>query len=357
MAVEGRKEERRAEGLTRARRVAVVRAMNTRLFGKTGRNVSEIGLGTWQLGANWGDVTDEVALETLRGAWEAGVSFFDTADVYGDGRSERLIGRFLKETAGVKPGELFIATKLGRRGDPGWPGNFTRAAVRRHTEDSLARLGVEALDLTQFHCVPPEELKRGELFGWMEELKSEGKIKAYGASVEAMDEALWCVEQQGCAALQIIFNVFRQKPITTLFDAAKKKNVALIVRLPLASGLLAGKMSAATTFDASDHRNFNRDGQQFNVGETFAGLPFGKGVELADKLKAFVPAGWTMADWALRWILDFEAVSVIIPGAKNPAQATGNTRAAKLPKLSAEQHAQLAEFYTREVAAWIRGPY
>jgi aryl-alcohol dehydrogenase-like predicted oxidoreductase len=331
--------------------------MNTRVFEKTGRSVGEIGLGTWQLGANWGEVTDEVALATLRAAYAAGVTFFDTADVYGDGRSERLIGVFLKEIGAAKASGLFVATKLGRRGDPGWPENFTRAAVRKHTEDSLARLGVEALDLTQFHCVPPEVLKRGELFGWLEELKREGKIKAYGASVEAMDEALWCTEQPGCAALQIIFNVFRQKPITTLFEAAKKKNVALIVRLPLASGLLAGKMSAATKFDPTDHRNFNRDGQHFNVGETFAGLPFAKGVELADTLKAYVPTGWSMADWALRWILDFDAVSVIIPGAKNPAQATGNTKAAALPRLSAEQHAQLAEFYTREVAGFIRGPY
>jgi aryl-alcohol dehydrogenase-like predicted oxidoreductase len=331
--------------------------MHTRVFGKTGRAVGEIGLGTWQLGANWGEVTDEVALATLRAAHAAGVTFFDTADVYGDGRSERLIGKFLKEIGAARASELFVATKLGRGGDPGWPANFTRAAVRKHTEASLARLGVEALDLTQFHCVPPEVLMRGELFGWMDELRREGKIKAYGASVEAMAEGLWCVEQPGCAALQIIFNIFRQKPISTLFEAAKRKNVALIVRLPLASGLLGGKMSKATAFDATDHRNFNRDGQQFNVGETFAGIPFAKGVELADALKAQVPAGGTMADWALRWILDFDAVSVIIPGAKNPAQATGNTRASALPRLSAEQHAWLAAFYAREVAGFIRGPY
>jgi len=332
-------------------------AMNTRLLGPTGRSVSEIGLGTWQLGAGWGEVTDDVALETLRAAWESGVTFFDTADVYGDGRSERLIGRFLKETAGAKAAELFVATKLGRSGDPGWPENFTRAAVREHTEASLQRLGVEALDLTQLHCVPVEVLKRGELFGWLRELQTEGKIKAFGASVESMDEALWCVAQPEVAALQIIFNIFRQKPARELFAAAGVKNVALIVRLPLASGLLAGKMTAATQFPANDHRNFNRDGQEFNVGETFAGLPFEKGVAFAEDLKAKVPAGWTMADWALRWCLDFEAVSVLIPGAKNPAQAKGNTRASALPRLSAEQHRELAEFYAREVAAFVRGPY
>jgi aryl-alcohol dehydrogenase-like predicted oxidoreductase len=327
--------------------------MNFRHFGSTGRRVSEIGLGTWQLGAGWGDVTDADALGTLRAAYDSGVNFFDTADVYGDGRSETLIGKFIKE---VKT-PVFVATKLGRFSPPGWPENFTRAAVRQHTEASLQRLGVEALDLTQFHCVPPEVLKRGELFGWLGELQREGKIKAYGASVEAMDEALWCVDQPGCAALQIIFNLFRLKPAHVLFEKAKKKNVALIVRLPLASGLLGGKMTKATQFPANDHRNFNRDGQLFNVGETFAGLPFEKGVELADALKSLVPAGWTMADFALRWILDFDAVSVIIPGAKNPAQAQTNARASTLPALSRELHAKLADFYARDVAPHIRGPY
>ena len=272
--------------------------MNTRIFGKTGRLVGEVGLGTWQIGGNWGDVPDEVGLATLRAAFELGTTFFDTADVYGDGRSETLIGKFLKATKARD--RLFIATKLGRRGDPGWPQNFTREAVRKHTEDSLRRLAIDALDLTQLHCVPADVLMRGELFGWLEELKREGKIKAYGASVEAMDEALWCCAQPGCASLQIIFNLFRQKPIHILFDTARARGVALIVRLPLASGLLGGKMTATTRFPAEDHRNFNRDGQAFNVGETFAGMPFAKGVELADALKASVPAGLTMAEWALR---------------------------------------------------------
>jgi len=329
--------------------------MNTRIFGKTKRAVSEVGLGTWQLGGGWGDVTDEAALATLRAAYEAGTTFYDTADVYGDGRSEQLIGKFLRETKARD--RLFIATKLGRRGDPDWPPRYTRELIRRHTEDSLRRLGVDSLDLTQFHCVPPGVLMRGELFGWLSELQREGKLKAYGASVEAMDEALWCCAQPGCAALQIIFNIFRQKPIHTLFDAAQRNGVALIVRLPLASGLLGGKMTAATRFPANDHRNFNRDGQMFNVGETFAGLPFEKGVALADALKPLVPPGLTMAEMALRWCLDFEAVSTIIPGAKNAAQAQANVRPSALPPLGAELHAQLAAFYSREVAAHIRGPY
>lgn len=329
--------------------------MNTRIFGKTGRVGGEVGLGTWQIGGNWGDVPDATGLAVLRTAYELGTTFFDTADVYGDGRSETLIGKFLKETRARD--RLFIATKLGRRGDPGWPGNFTREVVRRHTEDSLRRLCLDALDLTQLHCVPPDVLRRGELFGWLDELKREGKIKAYGASVEAMDEALWCCAQPGCASLQIIFNIFRQKPIHALFDTARTSGVALIVRLPLASGLLGGKMTQATRFPAEDHRNFNRDGQHFNVGETFAGLPFEKGVELADALKTHVSAGLTMAGWALRWCLDFEAVSVIIPGAKSPEQARANIRAGTLAPLGAAQHAKLAAFYEQEVAAHIRGPY
>ncbi len=329
--------------------------MNTRIFGKTGRVVGEVGLGCWQIGGNWGEVSDATALAILRTAHEQGTTFFDTADVYGGGRSETLIGKFLRETKARD--RLFIATKLGRRGDPGWPANFTREVVRRHTEDSLRNLGVDAVDLTQLHCVPPDVLMRGELFGWLEELKREGKIRAYGASVESMDEALWCCQQPGCASLQIIFSIFRQKPIHTLFDLARARGVALIVRLPLASGLLSGRMTKATTFPADDHRNFNRDGAAFNVGETFAGLPFTLGVELADALKAQVPAGLTMAELALRWCLDFEAVSVIIPGAKSPDQARANTRASALAPLGATRHVQLAAFYERHVAQHIRGPY
>ena len=216
---------------------------------------------------------------------------------------------------------------------------------------------MDALDLTQLHCVPPDVLMRGELFGWLGELKAEGKIRACGASVESMDEALWCVRQEGCASLQIIFNLFRQKPAAALFAEARQRGVALIVRLPLASGLLAGKFTKATRFAAGDHRNYNRDGQAFNVGETFAGLPFEKGVELADALKPLVPAGCTMAEMALRWCLDFDAVSVVIPGARNPEQARANARVSGLPPLPPELHHRLADFYQREVRAHIRGPY
>lgn len=327
--------------------------MNSRPLGNTGRNVSEIGLGTWQLGAGWGDVTDAVATETLRAAYDAGVTFFDTADVYGNGRSESLIGAFLRDTPGARE-RVFIATKLGRLD---WPNGFTRAKVRQFTEDSLRRLGVDALDLTQLHCIPTDVLKRGEMLGWLEELKQESKIRAYGASVESMDEALFCVGHGGVSSLQIIFNIFRQKPIATLFDAAQAKHVGLIIRLPLASGLLSGKMTRQTQFAANDHRLFNRDGQHFNVGETFAGLPYEKGVELADALKAHVPAGVSMAAWALRWCLDFPAVTTVIPGARNPQQALANVAAAALPPLGAKSHAKLAAFYANEISAHIRGPY
>jgi aryl-alcohol dehydrogenase-like predicted oxidoreductase len=327
--------------------------MKTRTFGLTGRTVGEVGLGTWQIGGNWGDVTDDVALATLHAARDAGTSLFDTADVYGNGRSEGLIGRFLKETNA----SIYVATKLGRSGTPGWPENFTPQILRAHTEASLKRLGVETIDLTQLHCIPLEVLKRGEVFETLRQLKKEGKIRDFGVSVESMEEALHCVRQEGVAALQIIFNIFRQKPAQTLFAEAKARKIGLLVRLPLASGLLGGKMTKETVFASSDHRNFNRDGQHFNVGETFAGLPFTKGVELADSLKELVPTGMTLPEMSLRWCLDFDAVSAIIPGAKNPQQAQANARASSLPPLNPELHARLTDFYQREVAAHIRGPY
>jgi aryl-alcohol dehydrogenase-like predicted oxidoreductase len=312
-----------------------------------------VGLGTWQIGAGWGEVTEETAFATMRAALDAGTTFFDSADVYGMGRSETLIGRFLKETRAP----LYVATKFGRFSPPGWPQNFTRDVVRQHTEASLQRLGVETIDLTQLHCLPTEVMERGEIFAWLRELKREGKIRDFGASVESMDQARICLRHEGIASLQIIFNIFRQKPIGALFDEAKRKQVAIIVRLPLASGLLGGKMTKATSVPDNDHRNFNRDGQKFNVGETFAGLPFAKGVELTDALRPLVPAGMTLGEMALRWCLDFDAVSVVIPGAKNPEQARQNARGSSVPPLTPELHAQLADFYSREVAAHIRGLY
>ena len=328
--------------------------MNSRIFGRTGRNVGEVGLGTWQIGGGWGaSVSEEVALTVLHAAAETGTTLLDTADVYGNGRSERIIAKFLKESKTP----IYVATKLGRFSPPGWPQNFTRETIRAHTEASLQRLGLETVDLTQLHCIPLEVLRRGEVFESLRELKKEGKIRDFGVSVESMEEALFCAQQEGVAALQIIFNLFRQKPAKVLFAEAKARNVALLVRLPLASGLLGGKMTKETVFAKSDHRNFNRDGQQFNVGETFAGLPFEKGVELAEELKALVPAGMTLAEMSLRWCLDFDAVSVIIPGAKSVDQVRSNAKASELPPLSPDLHTKLTEFYERAVAPHIRGPY
>lgn len=327
--------------------------MNRRPFGKTGAQVSEIGLGCWQLGgSDWGTLDDQLALDILSASVDAGVDFFDTADVYGSGRSETLIGRFLNERPQPR---IFVATKLGR--GTLYPDQYTEGSVRAATEASLKRLGVEALDLTQLHCVPPEVLRRGEIFDWLRTLQRGGKIRRFGASVESVEEARICLEQDGLASLQIIFNIFRQKPIAELFPEAKARGVAIIVRLPLASGLLSGKMTRATDFAPQDHRSYNRDGAAFNVGETFAGLPFEKGVELADALKPLVPEGMTMAQMAQRWILDFDAVSVIIPGASRVAQALDNAAVSDLAPLSAELHERLREFYETQVKQHIRGPY
>lgn len=330
--------------------------MKMRSFDHLHVEVSEIGLGTWQLGGTeWGDVSDDEALRTLHAAADAGVTFLDTADIYGNGRSERLIGRFLAERGNRDL--FFIATKLGRRSDPGWPANFTPKAIRKHTEDSLQRLGVEAVDLTQTHCIPHDVMKKAAVWQTLADLKDEGKIRAFGASVESMDEARTCLDVEGLSSLQIIFNIFRRKPADEIFERAKQQGVAIIVRLPLASGVLSGKMSRQTTFAASDHRSFNVDGKAFNVGETFAGLGFEKALELAEKIRPLVPPGMSMAEMALRWCLDFDAVTTVIPGAKRPDQAKENAQASLLPPLSDDLHDKLRQLYETDVKQHIRGPY
>jgi aryl-alcohol dehydrogenase-like predicted oxidoreductase len=328
--------------------------VNQRKF--RGRAVSEVGIGTWQLGGTeWGDITDERAFETLAAAADAGVTFIDTADIYGLGRSESLIGRFLAGRADRD--RFFLATKLGRNPVPGWPDNFTKEWVTRHTEASLTRLGVEALDLTQTHCIPQDVMRAGEVFGHLADLQRQGKIKAFGASVETVEEGLECLEFPGLGSLQIIFNVFRQKPTEKLLGEAARRKVAIIVRLPLASGVLAGRFKPSDTFPATDHRNFNRDGQKFNVGETFAGVPFEKGIELAEGLRPWVPAGWTMADFALKWCLEHPEVTTLIPGATRADQARTNARVSDLPPLGAETMAALAGYYREKVAPFVRGRY
>jgi aryl-alcohol dehydrogenase-like predicted oxidoreductase len=327
--------------------------MNYRRFGSEETTVSEVGLGCWQIGGGaWGPIDGAQAAGILQGAYEEGVTFFDTADVYGGGRSEKRIGRFLRNHEGA-----FVATKLGRRGDPGGAENLRLDVMRRHTEDSLERLGVDRLDLTQLHCIPTAELERGEVFDHLRTLKEEGLIRRFGASVESMDEALLCLEQPDLASLQIIFNIFRQKPIDALFGRAREAGVAIIVRLPLASGLLAGKFTSETTFSERDHRNFNRDGEAFNVGETFAGLEFEKGVALVEELKRFVPEGLTMPQMAIRWILDHEAVTTVIPGASRVQQARSNAEVSELEPLNEDLHARLRAFYEEKAKRHIRGPY
>jgi len=328
--------------------------MRTRAIGSAGPEVSEVGLGAWQLGSDcWGDVSDGQAERILRRAVEGGVTFIDTADVYGGGRSEERIGRFLKG----RSEDIFVATKLGRGGGL-YPDNYTYDAIRKCTEGSLQRLEVDALDLTQLHCIPAQVMRDGEVFEHLRRLRREGKIRRFGASVESMDEALLCLEQDGLASLQIIFNIFRQKPIDVLFEKAKAAGVAIIVRLPLASGLLTGKFAKDTTFAENDHRRFNEDGASFNVGETFAGLGLAKGVDLADKLKPLAPANMTMAQMAIRWVLDFDAVSVVIPGASRAEQVDANATASDLAPLGEKLHKELRAFYEREeIEKHIRGPY
>lgn len=327
--------------------------MNYRIFGRTGIKVSEVALGTWQLGGDWGDVDDTTALKILHSAADMGVNFLDTADVYGEGRSERLIGKFLGETNK----QLFVATKIGRRNTPGWPKNFDLKIMRAHVEDCQNRLGLESLDLVQLHCIPTEVLQEGAVFEHLRILQREGKIMRYGVSVESMEEADICLNQPDIASLQIIFNIFRQKPMKKILEKAASQHVAIIARVPLASGLLTGKFSKDTHFPADDHRNFNRDGQAFNVGETFAGLPLEKGVELADTIKPMVPEGMTMPQMALRWILDYDAVTTVIPGVSKLSQLKSNVSASALPPLNTELHRQLAELHDSSVAPFIRGPY
>lgn len=343
------------EGWTAPRISGTLFRVKARPFAQTGRDVSEIGLGAWQLGGDcWGDVDEAAAQAILATALEAGITFFDTADVYGGGLSEERIGRFLKEQ---KRDDVFVATKLGR-GSGLYPDNYSYARMRACTEASLRRLDRDALDLIQLHCIPTEALRKGKAFDWLRQLRQEGLIHAFGASVESMEEAQICLEEDGLASLQIIFNLFRPKAVDELFEQARERNVALIVRLPLASGLLSGKLTADHAFAENDHRAFNEDGEMFNVGETFAGLGLARGVELADTLKPLVPESMSMAAMAIRWILDHEAVTTVIPGASRPDQVRANAAVSDLAPLPASLHRKLQSWHKHErVEASIRGPY
>ncbi|MBD0831803.1 aldo/keto reductase [Aestuariibaculum sediminum] len=328
--------------------------MNFRQLGERGFKVSEVGLGCWQLGADWGqDISKERAFDILDAAVKNGITFFDTADVYGNGKSESIIGEFIKTCHAP----IRVATKFGRASNV-YPNNYSKDVLRKSVEGSLQRLGIEQLDLLQLHCIPTNYLEQGDIFNWLRELQQEGLIKHFGASVETVEEGLICLEQDQLLSLQVIFNVFRQKLVDTLLPKAHEKGVGVIVRLPLASGLLAGKFDINTKFAESDHRNFNRDGQAFNVGETFAGLPFEKGIEVVDKIKSnILPDDWTMVQLALRWILDHEAVSTIIPGASSVKQVIGNSAVSELSSLPNEIHNNIKQLYKEKVHKYIRGGY
>lgn len=320
--------------------------MKFRVLGKTGFKISEVSLGTWQLGGRWGEAFDEnTAIATVRKALETGVNFIDTADVYGSGKSENAVGKALK---GVKD-RIYVATKCGRRLDPHAAEGYTRENIRGFVEDSLKNMGMEALDLIQLHCPPTPVFYKKEVFDALDELKKEGKILNYGVSVETVDEAMKAIEYPNVATVQIIFNMFRQKPAEAFFKEAEKRNVGIIVRVPLASGLLSGKMSVATTFGEKDHRTFNRNGEKFNKGETFSGVDFETGLKAVEELKKLFPAGSSLAQYALRWILMFDAVSCTIPGASSFAQAEANAAASVIPELSKEQMDGVVKIYDKYI--------
>lgn len=327
--------------------------MNYRQLGNTELSISEVSFGTWGIGGDWGGSSDTDALKGLEKAIDSGVNFFDTADVYGSGHAERLLA---KATKG-KEDTVHIATKFCRAGDIHDLRTYSEDAVRQYCEQSLKRLEREAIDLYQIHCAPMNILKDGRVFETLDKLKIEGKIRHYGVSVETVEEGLFCLSVPGVKALQVIFNLFRQKPAEALLPQAKAGGVGILVRLPLASGLLTGKFSKDTSFAANDHRSFNANGEQFNVGETFAGLPFEKGVELAEELKWIAEGRGDMARASMRWLLDFREVSCIIPGFKNVAQVDNNLGAIDVPVFSEAERAALAQFYSQQVAAHIRGPY
>ena len=331
--------------------------MDTRVLGRTGRKVSVIGLGCWQLGADWGNVEEDEALAVLAGAVDAGVTFLDTADVYGDGRSERLIGQFLAGRAeGVADGvhaPLTVATKIGRRADPHVASAYTLDAFRAWTDRSRANLGVETLDLVQLHCPPTEVFSLDATYDALDTLVAEGRAAAYGVSVETVDEALTAIARPHVASIQLVFNVFRRKPLELVLPAAIEAGVAIIARVPLASGLLSAKYDASTVFAATDHRSYNRHGEAFDVGETFAGVPFDVGVTAAQRVAALTPVGATTAQLALRWILDQDGVSTVIPGARNPVQVRSNAAAADLLPLDAAQLETLRAVYDDSIRAHV----
>jgi len=318
--------------------------MDYRRLGSTGLEVSRIGFGGWAIGADWGDVGERDAMAALNTALAEGITFFDTADVYGDGRSERLIARLHTEHPEAK---FTVATKAGRRLDPHTAAGYTPENIERFVDRSLTNLGTESLELLQLHCPPTDVYYNPELFAGLDDMVRRGKIRHYGVSVERVEEALKAIEYPGVETVQIIFNMLRLRPAELFFREAVARNIGVIVRVPLASGLLTGKMRIDTEFSAGDHRTYNRHGEAFDVGETFSGIDFETGLAAVDELRSLVPEGATMAQFALRWILMFDAVSTVIPGGKNPGQVRDNAGAGSLPELTPETMAAVAGIYER----------
>ncbi len=319
--------------------------MKYRELGRTGWQVSTISFGAWAIGGAWGEVDDRDSLASLHRALDLGVNFFDTADVYGDGRSERLFAQLRRD----RKEQFYVATKAGRRLDPHVAGGYNRANLTAFVERSLKNLNADAIDLLQLHCPPTEVYYLPETFGVLDDLVKQGKLRYYGVSVEKVEEALKAVEYPNVQSVQIIFNLFRQRPADLFFPEAQRKRVGILARLPLSSGMLAGKMTRASTFAQDDHRQFNRHGESFDRGETFSGVDFDTGLQVVEELRPLVPAGWTMAQFAMRWILMFDAVTCAIPGAKRPSQAEENIAAADLPPLAPETMAKVREIYDRRI--------
>ncbi|MGM0875197.1 MAG: aldo/keto reductase [Bacillota bacterium] len=327
--------------------------MKYRQLGDTELKISELSFGTWAIGGSWGKSDDQEALKGLERAMDAGVNFFDTADVYGNGHSEELLA---KATKG-KEDKIHIATKFCRAGDIFDSETYSEKAVTEYCEASLKRLQRETIDLYQIHCPPMEILKDGRVFDVLDKLQQKGKIRHYGVSVETVEEGLFCIEKANVKALQVIFNIFRQKAVTELLPQAKEKGVGLLARVPLASGLLTGKFTKQAAFEANDHRNFNKNGEHFNVGETFAGVEFSKGVELSEQLSWIANGRGNMTRAALRWILGHEEITTVIPGFKTVKQVEDNLQTTEVPSFSEPELKKLTDFYHQEIYPNIRGVY
>jgi aryl-alcohol dehydrogenase-like predicted oxidoreductase len=324
--------------------------MRHHAFGRTPFVVTDVGFGAWQIGGAWGDVSEADGRAALNAALDAGMTFIDTADVYGDGRSEKIIADVLKSRGGERP---MVATKAGRRLSPHVADGYPKANLEGFIDRSRKNLEVDSLDLVQLHCPPVEVLYRPDVFEGLNELQKAGKIKGYGVSVATVEEGLKAIEFPGVVSIQIIYNIFRQRPSELFLQEARRRKIAVIVRVPLASGLLSGKITGDTKFASDDHRNFNRNGESFDVGETFAGVPFEVGLQAVEEVRKLVPAAASMAAFALRWILMNDAVTVVIPGARNAEQAKSNAGAADLAPLSADVMTATRDIYDRLIAPHV----